>query len=89
MTHVTQNGGGFFKTLEQSETAMDQNRSLILQGTGTYLGDSKVLKGRARRKKISRAMALVGTPIKLTTSGRGKLTTCFAGEDFQFRYVSG
>jgi hypothetical protein len=31
----------------------------------------------------------LGTPIKLTTSGRGKLTTCFAGEDFQFRYVSG
>jgi hypothetical protein len=26
----------------------------------------------------------VRTPIKLTTSGRSKLTTCFAGEDFQF-----
>jgi hypothetical protein len=29
----------------------------------------------------------VRTPIKLTTSGRGKLTTCFAGEDFQFMSV--
>ena len=28
-------------------------------------------------------------PIKLTTSSRGKLTTYIAGEDFQFRYVSG
>ncbi|SFQ55303.1 carboxypeptidase-like regulatory domain-containing protein, partial [Parafilimonas terrae] len=27
---------------------------------------------------------LVGTPFKLTTSGRGKLTNGFAGEDFQF-----
>jgi hypothetical protein len=27
------------------------------------------------------------TPIKLTTSGRSKLTTYFAGEDFQFMSV--
>ena len=29
----------------------------------------------------------LGTPIKLTTSGRGKLTTYFAGEDFAFMHV--
>jgi hypothetical protein len=27
-------------------------------------------------------------PVKLTTSGRGKLTTYFAGEDFTFMHVS-
>jgi hypothetical protein len=27
-------------------------------------------------------LATVEPPVKLTTSGRGKLTTCFAGEDF-------
>ncbi len=26
-------------------------------------------------------------PIKLTTSGRGKMTTLFAGEDFKFMHL--
>jgi hypothetical protein len=30
---------------------------------------------------------LLRTPIKLTTSGRSKLNTSFAGEDFQFMSV--
>jgi hypothetical protein len=35
-------------------------------------------------KSNGRNEVSVRTPIKLTTSGRSKLTTCFAGEDFQF-----
>ena len=31
-------------------------------------------------------MSYLRVPIKLTTSGRSKLTTSFAGEDFQFMY---
>jgi len=31
--------------------------------------------------KNSIKVDLVEAPVKLTTSGRGKLTTCFAGED--------
>jgi hypothetical protein len=32
-------------------------------------------------EKVKHLLLLVDAPIKLTTSGRGKLTTCFAGED--------
>jgi hypothetical protein len=33
-------------------------------------------------------VTLVDAPIKMTTSGRSKLTSYFAGEDFLFKYVS-
>jgi DNA-binding XRE family transcriptional regulator len=32
---------------------------------------------------------IVEAPIKLTTSGRGKLTTCFAGEDLDVQVYQG
>ena len=38
-------------------------------------------------QNLGTMQTLLGTPIKLTTSGRGKLTTYFAGEDFAFMHV--
>ena len=40
--------------------------------------------GRSNKKGLSPIVLRIiylEAPVKLTTSGRGKLTTCFAGED--------
>jgi hypothetical protein len=55
-----------------------------------FATDPDVSRQNSHRDQIANASKsdnVVRTPIKLTTSGRGKLTTCFAGEDFQFMSV--
>ncbi|PVD50408.1 hypothetical protein DC498_20020 [Terrimonas sp.] len=52
-----------------------------------YIGIQNSLKGHKLKELLKYYKEIwVRAPIKLTMSGRSKLTTGFAGEDFQFMY---
>ncbi len=62
---------------------------LLLAGIRNGIKENNFIEICKRNKYQYHLMNIVRTPVKLTTSYRSKLTTDFAGEDFQFHTCFG